>query len=118
MARDDRPTVYSTDPKFTRPCKRCGRYPCRCPKPVSLPPERQTAAIRLERKGRGGKTVTVVMDLQLNSKDIKALAKTLKRACGSGGTAKEGVIEIQGDHRQKVADKLRSLGYNTKFAGG
>jgi translation initiation factor 1 len=118
VKRDERPTVYSTDPKYTRPCKRCGRYPCRCPKPVSLPPERQTAAIRLERKGRGGKTVTVVMDLQLNTKDIKTLAKQLKRTCSTGGTVKDGAIEIQGDHREKVAGKLQSLGYKTKFVGG
>jgi translation initiation factor 1 len=58
------------------------------------------------------------MDLQLNMKDIKNLAKQLKRACGTGGTVKEGVIEIQGDHREKVAGKLQSLGYKTKFVGG
>jgi translation initiation factor 1 len=118
MPTDDRPTVYSTDPKFTKPCKRCGRYPCRCPKPRSLPPEKQTAAIRRETKGRGGKTVTMIMDLQLNTKEMKALAKQLKKACGTGGTVKDGTIEIQGDHREKVATRLRSLGYKTKFVGG
>lgn len=118
MPRDERPTVYSTDPDFEKRCPRCGQYPCRCPKRVSLPPSQQTAAIQRERKGRGGKTVTVIRDLQLIPKDQKALAKQLKRACGSGGTVKEGVIEIQGDHRETVAQKLRALGYKTKFVGG
>lgn len=118
MPIDERPTVYSTDPNFIKPCKRCGHSPCRCPKPRSLPPEQQTAAIRRETKGRGGKTVTVVVDLQLTSEDLKMLAKKLKKACGSGGTVKNGTIEIQGDHRDKIADTLRSLGYGTKFTGG
>ncbi len=113
----DNPTVYSTDPKF-KPCPRCGRYPCRCPKPRSLPPEEQTAAITRERKGRGGKTVTVISGLQLKPEDMKNLAKQLKQACGTGGTVKEKTIEIQGDHRDQVAEELRRLGYKTKFAGG
>ena len=60
MPQDKRPTVYSTDPNFKKRCKKCGRYPCRCPKPYSLPPNQQTAALYRERKGRGGKTVTVI----------------------------------------------------------
>ena len=69
-------------------------------------------------KGRGGKTVTVVFDLILTPQDLKALAKLLKQTCGSGGTVKEGAIEIQGDHREKIAAKLSLLGYKTKFIGG
>jgi translation initiation factor 1 len=118
MPKDDRPTVYSTDPDFAKRCPRCGRYPCRCPKPKSLPAQQQIAAILRDRKGRGGKTVTVVRDLQLTPQDLKKLAKHLKRACGTGGTVKVGTIEIQGDHREKVAATLRSLGYKTKFVGG
>ena len=118
MSRDRRPTVYSTDKNFAKRCKRCGSYPCRCPKTRSLPPEQQTAAIWREKKGRGGKTVTVIRDLQLSTKDMKELGKTLKKACGSGGTVKGGTIEIQGDHHEKVAAKLRALGYKTKFVGG
>ncbi len=74
--------------------------------------------IRREKKGRGGKTVTVIYDLKLTPDDLKSLAKQLKQACGTGGTVKDGVIEIQGDHREKIAERLKGLGYKTKFAGG
>lgn len=117
MPIDDHPTVYSTESDFEI-CPRCKRYPCRCPKPVSLPPTQQTAAIQRETKGRGGKTVTVIRNLLLSPDDLKALAAQLKQACGTGGTVKDGTIEIQGDHREKIAAKLRSLGYKTKFTGG
>jgi translation initiation factor 1 len=117
MPIDDRPTVYSTEADFEI-CPRCKHYPCRCPQPVSLPPQQQTAAIRRETKGRGGKTVTTVSGLQLKPDDLKDLSKALKQTCGTGGSIKDGVIEIQGDHREKIAEKLRSLGYKTKFTGG
>jgi translation initiation factor 1 len=118
MSRYKHRTVYSTDPAFKKRCPRCGRYPCRCPKPKSLPPQQQTARIFRERKGRGGKTVTVIRDLQLTPQDLKALGKQLKTLCGSGGTVKDGHIEVQGDHREKIADELQRLGYKFKFVGG
>lgn len=83
-----------------------------------MPPASQTAAIQRETKGRGGKIVTVIRNLQLTGEDLKSLAAQLKQTCGTGGTVKDGVIEIQGDHREKVAAKLRSLGFKTKFTGG
>lgn len=118
MPIDDRPTVYSTDPDFEKLCPRCKNYPCRCHKPVSLPPEKQTAAISRDRKGRKGKTVTVIRDLRLSPQDLQSLARTLKQACGSGGTVKDGTIEIQGDHCEKIAARLGAMGYRTKFVGG
>jgi len=118
MPGDNRPTVYSTDPGFKKRCKRCNSYPCRCPKPRSLPPANQVASIQREVKGRGGKTVTVVRGLVLSQDDIKALASTLKTTCGSGGTVKGDTIEIQGDHRETISAKLQSMGYKTKFTGG
>lgn len=118
MARKKRNTVYSTDPAWEKRCPRCGSFPCRCPKPKSVPPEQQTAGIRREKKGRGGKTVTVIKDLQLTPKDMKALAKQLKKSVGAGGSVKDGTIEIQGDNRDAVAAKLQKLGYKTKFIGG
>lgn len=118
MPIDDRPTVYSTDPDFAKRCPNCKSDPCRCRKPTSLPPSQQTAGIIRERKGRGGKTVTIVRDLQLKPDDLKALAKELKQVCGTGGTVKDGTIEIQGDHREKITEKLKSLGYKTKWIGG
>ena len=85
---------------------------------VSRPAAQQVAAIRREKKGRGGKTVTVVYDLVLKPDDLKALGKQLKTVCGTGGTVKDGTIEIQGDHRDAIAAALQRLGYKTKFTGG
>ncbi|MFU8773668.1 MAG: translation initiation factor [Anaerolineales bacterium] len=118
MPHDERPTVYSTDPEFSKRCPRCNQYPCRCPKVISLPAQEQTASIHFEKKGRGGKVVSVVRGLQLSPEDLKSLAKDLKRTCGTGGTVKAGAIEIQGDQRKKIADRLEGLGYKTKFVGG
>jgi translation initiation factor 1 len=84
----------------------------------SQPPGPQEASIRREKKGRGGKTVTVVYGLRLKPDDLKALGKHLRQACGTGGTVKDGAIEIQGDHREKVAEALEQAGYRTKFTGG
>ncbi len=84
----------------------------------SLPPNQQTAYLHRESKGRGGKTVTLVKNLIHSEADMKALAKRLKAVCGSGGTFKEGLIEIQGEHREKIAAALQELGYQVKVAGG
>src|SRR5205085_5819310 len=69
-----------------------------------------------EKGGRGGKTVTVVRGLP--DGDLDVVATDLKRRCGSGGAVKAGAVEIQGDHREKVATRLRSQGYRVKLAGG
>jgi len=74
--------------------------------------------IQRETKGRGGKTVTVISGLQLAPADLTALGKQLKAACGTGGTVKEGNIEIQGDHRERVVAELKKRGYKVKLAGG
>ena len=84
----------------------------------SLPPQQQTAYLHRESGGRGGKVVSVVKNLILTDDDLKTLAKKLKQECGTGGTVKEGVIEIQGEHREKIADVLQKLGYKVKIAGG
>lgn len=87
--------------------------------PKSQPANAQTISIRREKKGRGGKQVTVLFDFQLTEKDLTKLGKQLKKACGSGGTVKEGgVIEIQGDHRERLAELLQKQGFKTKFVGG
>ena len=85
---------------------------------MSLPPTQQTAFIQRTAKGRGGKVVTLVNNLHLSTDDDKALLKHLKQTCGSGGTSKDGGLEIQGDHREKIAAALQQLGYKTKLAGG
>lgn len=84
----------------------------------SLPPGQQEAHIRREKKGRGGKTVTVVYNLHLAPAELKVLGRHLRHTCGSGGTVKDGTIEIQGDHRDKVAEALQIIGYRVKFTGG
>jgi translation initiation factor 1 len=113
MKRKKRNVVYSTERGDLR-----SEEARRLPKRRSLPPEEQTAAIRREKKGRGGKEVTVIYDLQLTPDDMKTLAKTLKQKCGTGGTIKDGIIEIQGEQREVVAAELQRLGYKTKFTGG
>lgn len=85
---------------------------------TSLPPEKQTVYLHRDSKGRGGKGVTLLKGLVLSEADMTALAKTIKQACGSGGTVKAGVIEIQGEQREKIAEVLRKLGYKVKIAGG
>lgn len=84
----------------------------------SLPPHEQTLYLHRDSKGRGGKPVTLVKKLVLSEDDLKELATKLKQLCGSGGTVKDGVIEIQGEHREKIAEALRRMGYKVKIAGG
>jgi len=83
-----------------------------------LPPQQQTIYLHRDSSGRAGKAVTLVKKLVLSEDDLKALAKKLKQECGTGGTIKDGVIEIQGEHREKIADVLKKLGYKVKIAGG
>jgi translation initiation factor 1 len=117
--------VYSTDGGRVEFCPTCGlrRAECRCPR---KPAARATAnlpndgIVRLlrDRKGRGGKTVTLVTGVRGNPAALEDLATTLKRFCGSGGGVKDGTIEIQGDQRERLAGKLTELGYKVKIAGG
>jgi len=74
--------------------------------------------IRRETKGRKGKGVTTVSGLDLPEAQIKILAKQLKQKCSTGGTVKDGVIEVQGDHREKLKVELEKLGHNVTLAGG
>ncbi len=114
MPRPENPTVYSSEQGDLR--QQANKAPR--PAAVSLPPQQQTVYLHRESKGRGGKTVTLVKNLKLKEADLKALAKTLKAACGTGGTIKDGVIEMQGDLRPKIAAVLQAQGYHTKIAGG
>ncbi|MBL8080747.1 MAG: hypothetical protein JNM55_22435 [Anaerolineales bacterium] len=87
-------------------------------KGASLPPQQQTVYLHRESSGRGGKAVSLVKNLLLSADDLKDLARKLKQDCGTGGTIKDGVIEIQGEHREKIAEVLQKLGYKVKIAGG
>ena len=82
------------------------------------PPREGPARVRLERQGRGGKAVTVVENLPGHPARIEEVAKTLKARCGAGGTVKGRVVEVQGDHRDRVVEVLASLGIAAKRAGG
>ena len=110
--------VYSDDPNFKKRCSKCGKHPCACPKSDDLAPSQHTLKIRLEKNGRGGKTVTVVFELPKNDDYFGKLEKKLKSLCGTGGSFKNNMIEIQGDHRQKIKDHLEKLGFKVKLAGG
>jgi translation initiation factor 1 len=89
------------------------------PPPPPAPPKKvHTVKLGRETAGRKGKGVTVVWELPLNEDGLKELATLLKNKCGTGGTAKDGRIEIQGDHRDKIAQELERLGYKVKRAGG
>jgi translation initiation factor 1 len=74
--------------------------------------------VRRETAGRKGKTATTVFNLPLNDEEIRDLAGQLKKRCGVGGSAKDGVIELQGDHRETVVEALKAKGYDVKLAGG
>jgi translation initiation factor 1 len=84
----------------------------------SLPPNQQTVYLHRDTRGRGGATMTLVKQLVLSEPDMKELAKKLKQICGSGGTVKDGIIEIQGEHREKIAEALKEMGYKVRIAGG
>jgi translation initiation factor 1 len=73
--------------------------------------------VQRESKGRKGKTVTLVRGLPLGEEALHALASELKRLCGAGGAVKEGIIEIQGDHRDAILDELKKRGYKPKKVG-
>jgi len=108
----DSRSVYQTGKG--RVCPRCG-WPtddCRCSKAAAEPvPAKITCVLRLEKKGRGGKTVTVVAGLPRNAAFLASLASELKRACGTGGTAQEDAVEIQGDQRERLRPLLAAKGW-------
>ena len=82
------------------------------------PPSAQTLKIQASRQGRKGKTVTLISGFEIQPASLTSLAKQLKAQCGTGGTAKDNTIEIQGDHCQKLTQALEKLGYPVKRVGG
>jgi translation initiation factor 1 len=110
--------VYSTD--AGRMCPEC-RQPvaeCVCRQNKPLPTGDGTVRVSRETKGRGGKAVTLVKGVLVDESALVQLGKQLKAACGSGGTVKDGVIEVQGDHVERVMAALQKLGHKVKRAGG
>ena len=112
MTKDNHRTVWSSEQGDLRKKEEIPR------KVVSLPPHQQTVYLHRDSKGRGGSSVTLLKNLTLSEEDMKHLAKRLKQICGSGGTVKDNIIEIQGEHREKIAEELRKMGYKVKIAGG
>ncbi|MNM77149.1 translation initiation factor Sui1 [compost metagenome] len=109
--------VYSTD--TGRHCPDCGQpvAACICKQAV-IPAGDGIARVRRETKGRGGKTVTTVNGVPLAGDELKELATALKRRCGTGGSLKDGVIEIQGDHVELLIEELTKRGLKAKKSGG
>ena len=110
--------VYSTDLGRTCPACRQSKDSCRCKQAFTVPAGDGVARVSRSSKGRGGKTVTLVQGLALDEAALTLLGKQLKAACGTGGTVKDGVIEVQGDHRELVMRLLTGQGFTVKSAGG
>jgi translation initiation factor 1 len=101
--------VYSTDPQPEMAPASAQEYPSAAS---------QTARIWRDRKRRRGKTVTVIGGLRHDPATLEELLRKLKQQCGAGGALKDGELEIQGDHRERVAAALQALGYKIKHVGG
>lgn len=114
--------VYSSE--SGRICPRCEKYfehcACKNAKQQAVPTVKNDGIVRVgrETKGRKGKGVTTVTGVPLVGDDLKQLAKEFKQKCGTGGTLKDGVIEIQGDHRDQLIELLKVKGWQVKRSGG
>lgn len=119
-AYNDSELVYST--AEGRICPACNRpvHQCICSRIVGkqIIPGDGVVRVSRETKGRRGKGVSVITGVPVSADELKRLAKELKRRCGCGGTVKEGVIEIQGDHRDVLVQELKNKGFTAKKAGG
>ncbi len=123
MPDSNRRLVYSTDdgeiqqPKEKKSAPAKGKPPTKKEAPT-LAATNKTVYVERDRKGRGGKTVTVISNLQLPEAELEPLLKKLKTQCGAGGAVKEGNLEIQGDHRDKIIAYLQKEGHQVKQKGG
>lgn len=118
MLRNNSTPVYSCE--AGRLCPGCGKAlgNCNCKKMSPTPKGDGIVRIQKETKGRKGKGVTLITGLPLSGDELKKLAKYLKQKCGTGGTIKNGIIEIQGDHRDLLLEELQKKGWKVKKAGG
>jgi translation initiation factor 1 len=117
--RNENPTVYTTS--SGRVCEKCGKpvSGCVCKSSAkSIPDGDGVIRIFRDSKGRNGKSVTLVTGIPLAGEELRNLAASLKKLCGTGGTIKDGQVEIQGNHRETIFDFLKTKGYKVKIAGG
>lgn len=117
MPKEKNPTVYSTDPDPEPVQKKTPALPKNPAAPFAVQGN-QPVRVRLERKGRGGKSVSVLDGVLSPALGKEALLKHLKSKLGTGGAVKGDTLEIQGDQREKIVDLLTELGYNAKKSGG
>lgn len=110
--------VYSTE--HGRMCPKCGNpaTACSCRSRTTLSKGDGTVRVGWETKGRKGKGMTIITGVPLDAPALRLLAAGLKQKCGSGGTVKDGIIEIQGDQRDMIIAELKKLGYPVKRSGG
>lgn len=110
--------VYSTEHGGN--CPACGKKRDRCQCKRQTTPAAGDGIVRVGRstRGRKGKGVTTITGIPVDDSELKAVAKTLKQKCGSGGTVKSGTIEIQGDHRDLLVAELKQMGYTVRRSGG
>lgn len=111
--------VYSTEGGRMCPVCRQPLAQCSCRAAAQAAPAGDgVVRVSRETKGRGGKTVTLVRGVQAAPDALLALGKRLRAACGTGGTVKDGVLELQGDHAERVMELLQGEGHRVKRAGG
>ena len=113
MTEEKSKLVYSTEKAVPREEKPAEKAP-----DEGLRPVKQKVTVRLDRKARGGKSVTVIEGLSMAQKDMEALLKKLKAGLGTGGTLRDVCLEIQGDHREALILMLQKMGYRPKRSGG
>ena len=120
MSNSNSRLVYSSDPELNKKCPKCKELvaACVCEPEVNLKTYKFVAVLRLEKQGRGGKTVTVIDRLPKQELFLKELTSELKKKCGTGGTyskeGMDGLIEIQGDQREKIRSLLGARGIQVK----
>lgn len=112
------PIVFSTE--WGEMCPKCQKpvAQCSCKKNASRASGDGIVRVQRESKGRKGKTVTLISGVPLEDTALKTLMGDLKRSCGAGGSLKDGIIEIQGDHRDAIVAELKKRGFPVKLAGG